>query len=83
MLFSHKKFEICVYVDKSVQHLVTKWLEFVWSRHVEILDLNFICLDPKYRVVLGASLEQKTPTKHLKTLSLENIKVSSEDNPSC
>ncbi|XP_042016104.1 F-box/LRR-repeat protein At3g26922-like [Salvia splendens] len=76
---SLKKFEICVYVDKSVQRLVTKWLKFVWSRNVEILNLNFICSDPEYRVVLGASLVQTRPTKYLKTLSLENIKVGGED----
>ncbi|KAL1543674.1 hypothetical protein AAHA92_20616 [Salvia divinorum] len=76
---SLKKFKICLYINNSAQSVIAKWLEFVWSRHVERLYLNLRCLRPKHRVVLEGLLGEIKPTKYLKALSLKNMKVGGED----
>ncbi|XP_047978631.1 F-box/LRR-repeat protein At3g26922-like [Salvia hispanica] len=74
-----KQFRICFYINKSAQSTITKWLEFVWSRQVERLELSFSCLRQKQAVVLEDMLGEMRPMKHLRELCLINMKVSSGD----
>ncbi|KAH6767931.1 hypothetical protein C2S52_000078 [Perilla frutescens var. hirtella] len=80
---SLENFTISFYVDISAQCMVNKWLEFVFSRRVERLELDFLCRSRKNRVVLDSSICQaltQTPRffKSLKELCLRKIKLSGE-----
>ncbi|KAG6406866.1 hypothetical protein SASPL_134478 [Salvia splendens] len=70
-----ERFKIFIYINKSAQSTVTKWLEFVGSRQVERLELDFLCLSEKHGVELG----DLRPMKYLKTMCLRSLKVSGED----
>ncbi|XP_042006758.1 uncharacterized protein LOC121755523 isoform X2 [Salvia splendens] len=74
-----KQFRICFYINKSAQSTVTKWLEFVWSRQVERLELRFLCRSQNRTVVLEDMLGGMRPMKYLRELCWINMKVSGED----
>ncbi|XP_042009308.1 F-box/LRR-repeat protein At1g55660-like [Salvia splendens] len=75
-----KEFRIQFYINSSAQSTITKWLEFVWSRQVERLNLKFICDNsPKHMLVLGDLLGEIRCMQHLKTLSLRCLIISGED----
>ncbi|KAG6419227.1 hypothetical protein SASPL_121443 [Salvia splendens] len=76
-----KQFKISIYVNKSAHSTITKWLEFAQLRQVEILDLNFHCMNMsgKRAVVLEDLVREMRPMKYLKALSLAAMKVSGQD----
>ncbi|KAL1534206.1 F-box/LRR-repeat protein-like protein [Salvia divinorum] len=74
-----KEFRLQFYINSSAQSTITKWLEFVWSRQVERLNLKFICYSPKHMVVLGDLVGEMRPMQHLKILSLRSLMISGED----
>ncbi|KAL1534172.1 hypothetical protein AAHA92_30390 [Salvia divinorum] len=76
---SLKRFRLCFYANKSAQSTIIKWLEFVWSRRVKRLDLNFRCESRRHAVVLQDLLGEMRPMKYLETLVLKLMKVSGED----
>lgn len=70
-----ERFRIHFYINKSAQRKVTKWLEFVESRRVKRLDLDFLCQREKHRV----ALRDLRPMKYLEILCLRSLQMSGED----
>ncbi|KAL6509824.1 hypothetical protein OROGR_022312 [Orobanche gracilis] len=84
---SLKRFAISFYVDQSAKCIVAKWLQFAFSKGVEILVLDFKCTAAHYKVSLEESLRESglcsSPQtlilfKSLKRLCLRHVKVSGE-----
>ncbi|KAL6549530.1 UDP-glycosyltransferase [Orobanche hederae] len=84
---SLKRFSISFYVDQSAKCIVAKWLQFAFSRGVEILVLDFKCIAGHHKVSLEESLRESglcsSPQtlilfKSLKRLCLRDVKVSGE-----
>ncbi|KAL6509822.1 hypothetical protein OROGR_022310 [Orobanche gracilis] len=84
---SLKRFAISFYVDQSAKCIVAKWLQFAFSRGVEILVLDFMCTVPHDKVSLEESLRESglcsSPQtlilfKSLESLCLKHVKASGE-----
>ncbi|XP_057808101.1 uncharacterized protein LOC131022607 [Salvia miltiorrhiza] len=81
-----KELRISLYANKSAQCAVAKWLEFVVSRQVERLRLDFLCVGPSDVVsceeLLGDNKvclpQNLIGYKSLKSLHLRWFKVSGE-----
>ncbi|KAL6505457.1 hypothetical protein OROHE_022836 [Orobanche hederae] len=84
---SLKEIKISLCVSKSARFLVAKWLEFVFSRKVGRLELDFLCEEATRMVDLNELFRDKNiygclqdliAFKSLKRLSLKCVKVGGE-----
>ncbi|KAL6529157.1 hypothetical protein OROGR_014780 [Orobanche gracilis] len=84
---SLKEFKISLYVSKSALFVVAKWLEFVFSREVVWLELDFLCEVAMHMVALDELFRDENiygcpqdviAFKSLKRLCLKCVKVGGE-----